>query len=174
MDKKIALEDGNIIKMNNDEGSIIIDKGYLKNGEPSKILTMSMKDDFGFEVYTFSNEQTNCVDFSIPQYDPLYKHLNAILGVSDSLIIDDDMTLEEKQKYMIIQRQKQDILVSFYNDLKEDSLTGKFIITVINIMRDGRSKIDQEGLDTKERLVKFFRAVENELLLNKEKEVDER
>jgi len=84
------------------------------------------------------------------------------------------MTLEEKQKYMIIQRQKQDILVSFNNDLKEDSLTGKFIITVINIMRDGRSKIDQEGLDTKERLVKFFRAVENELLLNKEKEVDER
>lgn len=31
-------------------------------------------------------------------------------------------------------------------------------------MKDGSSKIDREGLNTKERLVKFFRDTENELL----------
>ena len=50
----------------------------------------------------------------------------------------------------------------------------KFIITIINIMRDGRSKIDREGLDTKERLVKFFRDIESELLKYKEQDEEER
>ena len=174
MDKKIALEDGNIIKSNNDGRNMIINKGYLKNGEPEKILTMSMTDDFGFEAFTFSDEETNSVNYSIPQYDPLYKHLNTLLGANDDLIIDDDMTAEEKQKYMKIQRQKQDILVSFYNDLEDTSTTNKFIITIINIMRDGRSKIDRDSLDTKEKLVEFFRDFEKELLLDKEKEEEER
>ena len=40
MDKKICLEDGNVIRLNNDEGRIIINKGYLQNGEPSKMLVM--------------------------------------------------------------------------------------------------------------------------------------
>ena len=172
MEKKKILDDGNIIKLNNDERRVIIDKGYIQNGEPSKILTMSMTDDFGFEAFTFSDEETDSVNFSIPQYDPLYKHLNTLLDANDDLVIDDDMTAEEKQKYMKIQRQKQEILVNFYNGSKDDSLTNKFIITIINIVSDGRSKIDRDGLDTKERLVKFFRGVEKELLF--EKELEER
>ena len=170
MEKKKILDDGNIIKLNNDGRRVIIDKGYIQNGEPSKILTMSMTDDFGFEAFTFSDEETDSVNFSIPQYDPLYKHLNTLLDANDDLVIDDDMTAEEKQKYMKIQRQKQEILVSFYNGSKDDSLTNKFIITIINIVSDGRSKIDRDGLDTKERLVKFFRGVEKELLFDKELE----
>ncbi|MBR0351006.1 MAG: hypothetical protein IJH76_04225 [Clostridia bacterium] len=170
MEKKKILDDGNIIKLNNDGRRVIIDKGYIQNGEPSKILTMSMTDDFGFEAFTFSDEQTDSVNFSIPQYDPLYKHLNTLLDANDDLVIDDDMTAEEKQKYMKIQRQKQEILVNFYNGSKDDSLTNKFIITIINIVSDGRSKIDRDGLDTKERLVKFFRGVEKELLFDKELE----
>ena len=168
MEKKKILDDGNIIKLNNDGRRVIIDKGYIQNGEPSKILTMSMTDDFGFEAFTFSDEETDSVNFSIPQYDPLYKHLNTLLDANDDLVIDDDMTAEEKQKYMKIQRQKQEILVNFYNGSKDDSLTNKFIITIINIVSDGRSKIDRDGLDTKERLVKFFRCVEKELLFDKE------
>ena len=146
----------------------------MQNGEPSKVLTMFMGDDFGFEAYTFSNEKTDSVDFLIPKYDPLYKHLNTLLGTNDDLLIDDDMTVEEQQKYMKIQRQEQDILINFNNSLKDDSITNKFIITIINIMRDGRSKIDRDGLDTKERLVKFFRGVTKELLFDKEKELEER
>ena len=174
MEKKKILEDGNIIKLNNDGRIVIIDKGYIQNGEPLKVLKMSMTDDFGFEAFTFSDEETDSVSFSIPQYDPLYKHLNVLLGTHSDLIIDDDMTAEEKQKYMKIQKQEQDILVSFHNGSKDASITDKFIITIINIMRDGRSKIDREGLDTKERLVKFFRGVEKELLFDKEKELEER
>ena len=174
MEKMKILDDGNIIKANNDERRVVIDKGYMQNGELSKVLTISMADDFGFEAFNFSDEETDSVHFSIPQYDPLYKHLNTLLGVNNDLIIDDDMTAEEQQKYMKIQRQKQDILVSFYNDSRNASITDKFIITIINIMRDGRSKIDQEGLDTKERLVKFFRGIEKELLFDKEKELEER
>ena len=170
MEKKKILEDGNIIKLNNDERRVIIDKGYIQNGEPLKVLTMSMTDDFRFEAFTFSDEETDSVNFSIPQYDPLYKHLNTLLDANDDLVIDDDMTAEEKQKYMKIQRQKQEILVNFYNGSKDDSLTNKFIITIINIVSDGRSKIDRDGLDTKERLVKFFRGVEKELLFDKELE----
>ena len=77
-------------------------------------------------------------------------------------------------KYMKIQKHEQDISVDFYNGSKDASITDKFIITIINIMRDGRSKIDREGLDTKERLVKFFRGIEKELLFDKEKELEER
>ena len=131
-------------------------------------------DDFGFTAFTFSDEETDSVNFTIPQYDPLYKYLNTLLGVNNDLIIDDDMTAEVKQKYMKIQKHEQDISVDFYNGLKDASITDKFIITIINIMRDGRSKIDREGLDTKERLVKFFRGVEKELLFDKEKELEER
>lgn len=174
MEKKKILDDGNIIKLNNDGRKVIIDKGYIQNGEPLKVLTMSMTDDFGFEAFTFSDEETDSVNFSIPQYDPLYKHLNTLLGANDDLIIDDDMTAEEKQKYMKIQKQEQDILVSFHNGSKEASTIDKFIITIINIMRDGRSKIDRDGLDTKEKLVEFFRDFEKELLLDKEKEEEER
>ena len=173
MKKKKILDDGNIIKLNNDGRRVIIDKGYIQNGEPLKVLTMSMTDDFGFEAFIFSDEETDIVNFSIPQYDPLYNHLNTLLGANDDLIIDDDMTAEEKQKYMKIQKEKQDILVSFHNNLEETSKTNKFIITIINIMRDGRSKIDRDSLDTKEKLVKFFRDVEKELLY-KEKEDKER
>ncbi|MBR6034165.1 MAG: hypothetical protein IKP28_05495 [Clostridia bacterium] len=170
MEKKKILDDGNIIKLNNDGRRVIIDKGYMQDGEPSKILTMSMTDDFGFEAFTFSDEETDSVNFSIPQYDPLYKHLNTLLDANGDLVIEDDMTAEKKQKYMKIQRQKQDILVSFYNGSKDASITNKFIITIINIMSDGRSKIDRDGLDTKEKLVKFFRGVEKELLFDKELE----
>ena len=170
MEKKKILDDGNIIKLNNDGRRVIIDKGYIQNGEPSKILTMSMTDDFGFEAFTFSDEETDSVNFSIPQYDPLYKHLNTLLDANDDLVIDDDMTAEEKQKYMKIQKHEQDISVDFYNGSKDASITDKFIITIINILRDGRSKIDRDGLDTKERLVKFFRGVEKELLFDKELE----
>ena len=170
MEKKRILEDGNIIKLNNDERRVVIDKGYIQNGEPIKVLTMSMADDFGFEAYTFSNEKTDEVNFSIPQYDPLYKHLNALLGTHSDLIIDDDMTAEEKQKYMKIQKHGQDISVDFYNGSEDDSIADRFIITIINIMRDGRSKIDRDGLETKERLVKFFRGAEKDLLFDKELE----
>ena len=170
MEKKKILEDGNIIKLNNDGRIVIIDKGYIQNGEPLKVLKMSMTDDFGFEAFTFSDEETDSVSFSIPQYDPLYKHLNVLLGTHSDLIIDDDMTAEEKQKYMKIQKHEQDISVDFYNGSKDASITDKFIITIINIMRDGRSKIDRDGLDTKERLVKFFRGVEKDLLFDKELE----
>lgn len=174
MEKMKILDDGNIIKANNYERRVVIDKGYMQNGELSKVLTISMTDDFGFEAFNFSDEETDSVNFSIPQYDPLYKHLNTLLGANNDLIIDDDMTDEEQQKYIKIKRQKQDILVSFYNDSKNALITDKFIITIINIMRDGRSKIDRDGLDTKERLVKFFRGVEKELLFDKEKELEER
>ena len=170
MKKKKILDDGNIIKLNNDGRRVIIDKGYIQNGEPLKVLTMSMTDDFGFEAYTFLNEETDGVNFSIPQYDPLYKHLNVLLGTHSDLIIDDDMTAEEKQKYMKIQKHEQDISVDFYNGSKDASITDKFIITIINIMSDGRSKIDRDGLDTKERLVKFFRGVKKDLLFDKELE----
>ena len=174
MDKTVILEDGNIIKLNNEGRNIIIDKGYLNNGEPSKVLTMSMTDDFGFEAYVFSEEETDSVDFLIPQHDPLYKHFNTFLGSNNDLIIDDDMTAEEHGKYLKIQRQKQDILVSFYNGSKCASITDKFIITIINIMSDGRSIIDREGLDTKKRLITFFRNVSEDLLLERGNEVEER
>ena len=170
MEKKKILDDGNIIKLNSDGRRVIIDKGYMQNGEPSKVLTMSMTDDFGFEAFTFSDEETDSVNFSIPKYDPLYKHLNVLLGRNNDLIIDDDMSVEEKQKYMKIQKREKDILVGFYNNSKDASITDKFIITIINIMSDGRSKIDRDGLDTKERLVKFFRGVEKDLLFDKELE----
>lgn len=174
MSKEINLKDGNIIRLDDNESGIIIEKGYFKNGELSKILTMSMTNDFGFEAFIFLDEETDSVEFSIPQNDPLYKHLSTLLGQEDSLVIDDDMTTEEKQKYMEIKRQGQEILVGFCNRFKNASTTDKFIITIINIMEDGRSKIFGKGLDIKSRLVTFFYGARSELLRCQEQDGEER
>ena len=175
MDKRLTLEDGNLININSEGGRIVIDRCYLENGEPSKVLTMSMGSDFGFEGFSFSDANLTSKDlsFSVPLYDPLYKHLCGLLQENDDLIIEDDLAREEKKKYLRVKKDSKGIVVTFNNDL-EDSLTDRFIITVINIVEDGRSIIDREGLDTKKRLITFFRNISKDLLLEKESEVEER
>lgn len=169
MERRITLKDWNMIKIEEYHGQVIINKAYMKEGVPSSIVTLSMNSDFNFDVCTFSDDETDSVSFSVPAYDPLYKHLSSALGEKDELFIDDDLKNEEMRKYMRIKREEQGISINFHNDIKGEFPSSKFAITVINVMSDGRSKIDQAGLDTKDRLAKFFRRAAQELLVEKDR-----
>lgn len=179
MERRIKLEDGNVVVFRNGEGAFVINKGYFENGEISKIITMSITDDIGFEGFICEGknnrviQEEDKVDFYIPQFDPLYKYLKEMLNDKNSLIIEDDYTAENNKKYIEFDLLKNGINISFKNKLQENSDLDKFNIGIINIIYDGRSKIDQKGLDTKDRLLKFFRSIEKEMLLKKQIEQED-
>ena len=172
MEKRIDLENGDIVRLDREGLQFSINKGYVENGEPTKLLTMRISHDFYFEGYPFLGHEEDIMHFNIPTEDPLYKHFNNLLGTDTELVIEDDDTVEEKAKYLKIERGDADINVSFYNYLENESINSKFIIFVKNIQYDLRSKIDNKGLDTKDRLVSFFRDVEREELIKKIKDDD--
>ena len=176
MERKTTLADGNIINIRNAERVELISKGYFENGELKKILELGMSDDFLFEAIIMEDkniDNISSIDFPIPKYDPLYKHFYELLKGQDKLLIDDDFTVEDNKKYILI-RQNEDIInIEFNNNLESDTAMFKFNISIKNIMRDGRSKIDRKKLDTKDRLIKFFRNINKEFLTKKETRLEE-
>lgn len=174
MEKRIDLEDGNKIIISSNShycGSIItINKGYFENGELLKTIRLSIWDDFGFEGWiNQESEEIKEIDFTFKQKDPLYKHLDELLGQDKKIIIDDDATREENKKIMIIYKENEDIIIRFENQLENQNMTDKFNIFIKNVLTDYRSKIDYNGYDTKKRLIKFFNNVQQELLIDNEK-----
>lgn len=57
---------------------------------------------------------------------------------------------------MTIHKENNLIYVIFENTLEEADTLEKFNIFIKNIFTDYRSKIDEQGLDTKLRLLQFF------------------
>lgn len=167
MNKRIPLKDESFINLSNDDGKFVIDKGYTENGETQKVLTMSMGNDFIFEAYSFEDDDDNSITFSIPKYDPIYEHLNTLLGQDENLMIYDDMDKDNKEKFMVILKDEEYIHIYFENNTEDSDISNKFIITILNIVTDGTSLLDQEGSNTKLRFFNFFKNVRDELLLNK-------
>ena len=103
MNKRIPLNDGSFINLNNDEGNFVIDKGFIAKGKPEKMLTMNMGSSIEFEAYAFDDDDEDRLDFAIPEYDPLYKHFCSLLGNNNELVINDESVTELGKKYMGIQ-----------------------------------------------------------------------
>ena len=168
MEKRIHLENSDVIIFNINHSlnycdMVTINKGYFKDGDLDKTICFSMWDDFAFEAWCDEDEGFRNLNFCFEKTDPLYSHLEKLLGQDNELVIDDDDTRQDMKKIMRIYKTENDITISFENKLEILDITGKFHIFIKNIVTDYRSKIDCKGENTKIRLINFFRSIQNEI-----------
>ena len=168
IEKRIEINNNRILIYRISEGyskpTYTILEGFLENGELVKSYNLSQWDDYGLYGWV-DNDEDNKLSFEFDINHPLYIPLFHLLNYDDKLLIDDDDTQENDKKYMLIHRKEDKIYIDFINELKNMSHTiNKFHIFIKNIAQDGRSKIDQQQLDTKKRLFEFFNEVEDVLV----------
>lgn len=160
MQKIIELDSENKIRIIYEGDIFLIQKGSIDANGNVKTIEFTKQSDYNFNGFTFLDD--NKIEFEFEKNDPLYNHLNKLLREDNQLIIDDDLTREENKKIMTIYKQEDKIVISIENNLDKASFLDKFNICIINVAYDQRSKIDQQNLDTKERLNEFF----NDIYIN--------
>ena len=156
---RIEINDKRIINLDIDVaglGCVKINEGFLDDsGDIDKSYMMIRTDDYGFTAFTM--DDTESLSFTFDKNHPLYIPLLNLLNGDEELIIDDDFTRENNKKYMqIVNNKDGSIDLYFFNKLDKCSVMDQFSVSVKNIMFDLRSKIDEQGKDTKKRLFKFF------------------
>lgn len=156
MEKRIEISEDRVLRYRFINNFPVIEELFFENGELEKNYTLNRTQDYCFEAMTFADDDVNELSFEYDENHPLYLPLLHLLNNEEKLIIDDDYTREEYQKYLIISKDDNKIILSFINNSKRVDFD-KFNIVIINIIRDLRSKIDQKNMDTKERLTEFFR-----------------
>lgn len=166
MEKRIKLDNGNVIIFNRNPGyccdTISIDYGYLKDGELIKSLCLYIWDDICFKAYS-KDRNINNIEFDIDINNPIYFCVKNLLGEDNELIIDDDDTYGRLNKYLVIKKVDDIYKFIFINNLeKNDFESDKFRVFIKNIGPDCRSKIIDFSI--KKRIVYFFRELENILL----------
>ena len=157
--KKIVLKDGSvIIAYFTDEaycGSYVsIQKCYL---EESKNFVFSMWDDFSFKAYSKDRDSIQNMEFSINIDDPLYFPFANLLEYKNPIIIDDDDSYSELKRYMKIEKENYNVMVSFFNYSGEGYDQYKWKVFIKNICSDPRSKIKDNNI--KYSLINFFREI---------------
>jgi len=163
-EKRIELSENRILIYRISEGyakpTFTITEGFLENGDLIKTYSLSQWDDYGLNSWINDDEDVTKISFEFDMNHPLYFPLFHLLNYDDQLIIDDDGTMEENKKYMLVRREEEKIYIDFI-DLVEDDIyaSERFNVFIKNIGIDGRSKIDQNYKDTKERLLIFFNEV---------------
>lgn len=163
-EKRIELSENRILIYRMSEGyakpTFTITEGFLENGNLIKTYSLSQWDDYGLNSWIDDDEDVTKISFEFDMNHPLYFPLFHLLNYDDQLIIDDDGTMEENKKYMLVHREEEKIYIDFI-DLVEDDIyaSERFNVFIKNIGLDGRSKIDQNYKDTKERLLIFFNEV---------------
>ena len=171
---RINMTNGNIIIFRLSDAycgyNITIQKGYIKDGQVDKTITLSMWDDYGFRAWRKDdNDDIKSIDFEFEPNDPLYNYLLNILGEDEILLIDDDETALENKKIMSLYKNGSDIVISFKNELEDFGTPcmpcDKFYVFIKNIAKDYRSKIDCNNYDTKNRLYKFFQDIKSKYLV---------
>ena len=141
-----------------------ITEGIMEGNKLLKTYDLSQWDDYGFNgwVNDEETEEDKKVSFEFDMNHPLFLPLIHLLNYDDELIIDDDDTREDNKKYLLLHREKDKMYLDFINELEHENKVGeRYYIFIKNILFDGRSKIDQNQKDTKERLACFFNEVHN-------------
>jgi len=140
---------------------------FDKNKEIVKTMDIAIEGCFDFTFHAMNfKEETNLLKFEIDRENPLYNPLIKLIN-NDSLLIDDDLTREDNKKFLLIKKDQDKIEINFNNSNENSSFM--FDITIINITFDLRSKIDQQNLDTKTRLLGFFNELDEVFGLDKNK-----
>lgn len=160
--KKQITVNNNIIRILVEQGycteNIFIEKTFLNNNELEKTISFSIWDDMSFRTYIHNDDLYSDImdlSFEINIEDKIYFALNRLLGIDDSLVIDDDDTREKLKNYMEFKREKNKFIITFHDEDIDKALFERFNVFIKNIGPDGRSKI--EDFNIKYRLVKFFR-----------------
>ena len=156
-EKRIELSENRILIYRISEGyakpTFTITEGFLENGNLIKTYSLSQWDDYGLNSWIDDDEDVTKISFEFNMNHPLYFPLFHLLNYDDQLIIDDDGIMEENKKYMLV-------YIDFIDLLEDDIYASeRFNVFIKNIGLDGRSKIDQNYKDTKERLLIFFNEV---------------
>ena len=165
--KTIKINDDRILKFYISDGyaqpMYTIMEGFIENDEIKKTYNLSQWDDYGFTAWINNiDKDIKTISYEFDINHPLYIPLIHLLNYDEELIIDDDDTNELNKKCMRIYNKKDKILVDFINKLEDNnyySTSEKFHVFIKNIVTDGRSKIDCQYKDTKERLFIFFKEV---------------
>lgn len=169
MEKTINMQNGDVILINGNldgyDSTFTINKGYMENGELKKIITFKKSYNFLIDGWMVSNDETNILTYEFEENDPLYDYLNNLIGEQETFVLDDDLTCEENKKFVSIKKENNKIVLSLLNN---NYSIDKFNICVINTFQnDGRSKIDYNQSDVRERLNKFFDDIQNDFLEQK-------
>ena len=135
-------------------------KEFSSNGDSFEFIIW---DDIAIRAY-IKDKSVNSIKFTIPLGHPLYFCFKHLLADSSKIIIDDDATVEQLEKYVVISKEESAFRINFVNNkVKESSYnTCKFGVFIKNIMPDSRSKITD--ISIKQRLIDFFQEVEEQLL----------
>ena len=157
LEQRIEINENRVLIFNMaDKNSFIITEGFLENDDLLKTYTLSKRYDYNFNGWS-NNNDVNKISFEFDTNHPLYIPLTHLLNNDVSLLIDDDDDIEDNAKYMLIHKEEDIIYIDFINNEKEKNrYSEKFNIFIKNIGYDGRSKINEQQKDTKERLIMFF------------------
>ncbi len=164
-EKKFDINSNRKLMYQKDSHTYSLREAILGDGKLDKTYCLFKGDDYGFTGWTPSEKQDiNKISFEFDINHPLYMPLFHLLNYDDELLIDDDDSVEDNKKYMLIHKGNDKIYVDFINELDNDNFDiNKFRVFIKNIVFDGRSKIDQEQKDTKTRLNAFFNEAHNVL-----------
>ena len=163
MKKEITLKNS-IIIIDIDDSDFVpfmtIKKVYKTETESVKMITFSIWDDISFDAYSKSNLDN--IEFEFDNEDPIYWCLNKLLNGENAIIIYDDNTINNFDKYLCINKRENSIVLLFKGNKYCELLKDKFSIFIKNIGPDSRSKIHDDKF--KLRIVDFFLNSKNALL----------
>ncbi len=156
------IKEGNIgYIFDNDEGRIIISMYFFDENKDDILRTLDFCHGglFGdFEIGLWDpNLEDNAIntDVVIKSDNLLYESIRNLLKNQNSLLIDSDDVNSIKEKYLSIE-QGNDCIIFKFNKKPDRYDIENFGVYIKNTRNDLRSKIDQDDLDTKHRLYKFF------------------
>lgn len=166
--KVIKLEDDVEIRLQISKAycgkSIHIYKDYYQKDELIKGFTFCMWDDYAFDAWPDNSDfSKESIIFIIDENDPLFFCFHRLLAGMKELIIDSD-EYEENVKMLFIRRREDFKIELEFRSRYPKDIVDKYTVFIKNIGFDLRSKIDGLGLDTKERLFKFFMEAQQILL----------
>ena len=169
LEKRMQIDDNRILIFNVSEGyakpTITMMEGFLKNGDLIKTYSLSQWDDYGLNGWVNNDEDLDKISFEFDKSHPLFLPLFHLLDYDDELLIDDDDSQEDNKKYLLVHRKEDKIYMDFIDELGYSFYTGeRFHVFIKNILFDGRSKIDRDQKDTKERLLTFFNEAYDEIM----------
>lgn len=85
------------------------------------VLKLERNNGFIFSAYTLNHNNIDTITYSILPDDPLYNSLNCLLESNDHMVVDDDKTIGNFRKYLIIEKNKGNNIINlnFYNNMHE-------------------------------------------------------
>lgn len=125
------------------------------DGEFMYQLSITKTDDYNIslevnhELMGHGNKQ----EFAIDKSNLFYPAFSTFLTDQERVTIKDDLGYNKYGKQVTVSVEEENIKLSFQYE-KEDNLN-EYGVHIINVAYDGRSLIDQQGQNTKERLFKL-------------------